>query len=256
MTSSYTLKRGFSINWDEAREKWVNESITDHMLFDKIVALYPPALNYLTPSNLRALLKIGPISLANNTLSFIKPEMKSDNPYYIAAWKLYCNQKIVDGKFGGDSSKISFDRVTVDKFNLFLWASLYAFNMTEVPHSSSKFEDALGDDLARLVAYSMNNNNIKEHIPDLYSNLFAPFLRVGKNGIPYDVGLYIAMSRYPPHPDWPETIQNLSHLWNNNATSLMIDTLNDSEAEFWNAFCSSTFLTNQQKDQGKIHYKC
>ncbi len=183
---------------------------------------------------MRALIKLKGGLLAESVVNFLAPSMDSDNPYFTAAWKLYCEQKVNNNQLASQSSIDKFvinANVKVNKLDLFLWAALYGYNMTDITYSEPlAFQAALQSDLLTLITEQIRthpqDSDLLQKVLQIFNNLFACLLKVGgEGGLPYNLGIKIVQSRYPPHPDWPENVCLLDYLWNNDINASQLDIL-------------------------------
>eukprot|EP01121_Diplochlamys_sp_Union-15-3_P022593 TRINITY_DN9677_c0_g1_i1.p1 TRINITY_DN9677_c0_g1~~TRINITY_DN9677_c0_g1_i1.p1 ORF type:complete len:884 (+),score=119.58 TRINITY_DN9677_c0_g1_i1:13-2664(+) len=251
------FERGFSINWKLAEKRWRKENITDLDLFDKLARKWQPSLTYINELNLRSLLRQSTKEhkIATIAVSLFEPRMYWYNAYYVAAWKLYCDQRLFTEPLESiqyqnyenkevqvvDEKRLTFFpnkkfNKGIDLFNLFQWASIYGFNMFQV-ESPETFEKAFKEDLTYVCqAYYIissktgSRKEVEDKIIQIFSHAFAPLLDVGKL-LSYEIGVKIAISRYPPLSKWPRSIKNICSIYYGKGNSGMLQELESTE--FW-----------------------
>lgn len=113
--------------------------------------------------------------------------------------------------------------------------------MEDNPEERTKFlQELLIEETCKLYKNMKTNKiqvkieEIKSQIINIWSNLFAPLLKVGTRheGVPYEVCLMLAKSQFPPREDWPQLIKILSKLMFCKASQDDIDYLSDHEIFF------------------------
>lgn len=177
------VQRGYAIDWNRAKRDWKDENVTDAKLFEEVVSVYPSAIQYLTSDNLRLLLKIGSESLARQTAALKKNSRNaSDNTcaFYIACWKLYCIEpKCIENP----ANEV---HTYEEQLDLFVWASLFAYNMVDVHGPAEVFQATLQNHIVELARRMViTSEKVVEKFRKIYSHFFAPLLKIGENGIPY-----------------------------------------------------------------------
>lgn len=242
------VKRGYTCDLT-VKEHWKYNMITDSKKFQQLCSIFPLALEWISPDNLKLLIKISDANFSKLVMDKFSSYSKAKdlncnlNPYFIAAWKLYRLEAIITAKRNQNQPNLllleSGDELFLDK--LFIWASTNCYNMSEclVP-DKGQFEEIFKNDLYKLVTYLWDGNPIEEIKPlilNLFSFSFAPLFAYERSKsedqrLPYIIFFHIATMQHPPSMQWSEEAKHLSHLWNGTIT----DTIRNSLAyndEFW-----------------------
>jgi len=223
------LKRGFSVDWDNAYSTYQRHNITNVRLFKDVVYQSEGiVLHYVPSENLVSLIEIdedeilnGRVQAANSLSESIcmhmsPPDKAEDaahnNAYNIALWMLY-------RRWFNDEAKRDWLEERCS-FAFFLWASFFAHKyMEHTDHEA--FENVLS---TKLIALS-DANLASDRLNDLWSHTFASLMKVGKEQLSYQVAFRVTQKYYPPLAEWDDKIQSLCQLIHGHCTPAKADVL-------------------------------
>ena len=140
----YALSRGFSVKWDEALKYWAENPISSHKDFDRLLSVWPSALDIMTVgayknemiSNIQQLVNRGELSLSEKCLrlsppdvSWLGPSLRAW-PSMVASWRLYRWTPEARVAVSIDVSKLDDQQQLA---RLMVWASKNGFSSLVVP---------------------------------------------------------------------------------------------------------------------------
>lgn len=237
--------------------------MTNPALFQKVARQLPEAVDWLSPDNLRALLRTAGSDLAtlvfNAQLGAQGPvrytaeyvsSLRHDNTFFMAAWRLYCLGGTALCAAGESTSVVLADRCpAVDLFGVLAWASRFAYTMSSVkdPDSMAK---AVAQDLECISSHVMRKlcepgpvqagaasaiavqaqadrlKDVQGAVRALWNSFFSQLLeRVDTRTADGQLLAVVLASSGSPVASWPRHVQELGMVFSGASTVATVDSL-------------------------------
>lgn len=229
------IVHGHAMNWAQVREAWHHQFISDPSGFSHLLAVCadPEAvLTALSPKNLCLLINASDLNLSRLVLEHYPlaeaATETEESPYFAAAWFLLRNAE----RSGADYSDAWTGHLRRSSLLAVLrWASEFAFHLLDVlddPEGRQRYvQRLLVRESVKLAPDARRDRDALAVVIGLWSNIFAPLLVVGPEGIPYDLAYMIAKSQHPPKPAWPPFVRTLCNVAHGATDPTEVDALYD-----------------------------
>lgn len=236
--------------------------MTNPALFQKVARQLPEAVDWLSPDNLRALLRTAGPDLATlvfnaqlgaqgpvrHTTEYVS-SLRHDNTFFMAAWRLYClgGTALCATAESTSTYVVLADRCpAVDLFGVLAWASRFAYTMSSVkdPDSMAK---VVARDLECISRHVMRGlcepveasavqaeavlqvdqlKDVQGTVRALWNSFFSQLLeRVDTRTAAGQLLATVLASSGSPVASWPRHVQELGMVFSGASTVATVDSL-------------------------------